>query len=282
LIAVALPHDMTGTHLPWGVRTERIVGAPGDVLVAKPDYIVIRTPDNPTYWWGNFVLFDNAPVNGDMARWMEVFEREIVALQPLCTHRTFAWCGEEAGETGEFIDRGFELVEHLAMACDRVCEAPTVPGCYELRPLAGHDWLLLLDLLVATREARHGESAYRNFIGRRIANWRRCVHSGLGSWFGAFHGKCLVAALGLFAEALPGPDGARLARFQNVVTDAMFRRQGLCAALIGFSTRWVQRRLNATTFVIMADEHANAKSVYQRMGFRVVAHERGMQRAVHP
>ena len=38
-------------------------------LIERADYIVVRTPANPTYWWGNFLLFDQAPQAGDAAEW---------------------------------------------------------------------------------------------------------------------------------------------------------------------------------------------------------------------
>ena len=40
------------------------------------DFLVLRTPSNPTYHWGNYLLFRSAPRSGDYQRWTALFERE--------------------------------------------------------------------------------------------------------------------------------------------------------------------------------------------------------------
>jgi hypothetical protein len=33
-------------------------------VTAREHYLLVRTPHDPTYWWGNFLLFDHAPREG--------------------------------------------------------------------------------------------------------------------------------------------------------------------------------------------------------------------------
>jgi hypothetical protein len=48
-----------------GFRTDLMVLALGGSTVEQHErHVVVRTPENPTYWWGNFVLFA-APVGRD-------------------------------------------------------------------------------------------------------------------------------------------------------------------------------------------------------------------------
>ena len=42
------------------------------VVERRDGYLVVRSPDNPTHYWGNLLLFDRAPVAGDGARWEEL------------------------------------------------------------------------------------------------------------------------------------------------------------------------------------------------------------------
>jgi hypothetical protein len=33
----------------------------------------VRSPANPTFWWGNFMLLDVPPVAGEKGRWLSRF-----------------------------------------------------------------------------------------------------------------------------------------------------------------------------------------------------------------
>lgn len=88
-----------------------------DVLAADhrlergADHWVVRSPSNPTYWWGNFLLFDDAPRTGDGRRWCSRFA-EAFARDPRVTHTTLAWDrpDDEVGEAqAELVAAGFEL-----------------------------------------------------------------------------------------------------------------------------------------------------------------------------
>src|SRR6188472_78100 len=58
----------------------------GSVVEDHGSHLVVRTPDNPTYWWGNFLLLPAPPVDlEDARRWLDAFEREF----PRAEHRTF-------------------------------------------------------------------------------------------------------------------------------------------------------------------------------------------------
>ena len=40
-----------------GLRTDLVLlRLGGSVVEHHDDHVVVRTPDNPTYWWGNFLL----------------------------------------------------------------------------------------------------------------------------------------------------------------------------------------------------------------------------------
>jgi hypothetical protein len=68
-------------QLSLGWQTDLIFARFDAQVIARPDYLLVRTPHNPTFWWGNFLLFDHAPVEGEGGRWLSSFESEIASQQ---------------------------------------------------------------------------------------------------------------------------------------------------------------------------------------------------------
>jgi hypothetical protein len=57
-----------------GYRTDLMVlSLGGSQITYRSDHVVVRTPANPHYWWGNFILFDRS---GDMAERLALFAAE--------------------------------------------------------------------------------------------------------------------------------------------------------------------------------------------------------------
>ena len=76
------------TSLVWATDIDAL---PVDRVVERSgDHLVVRSPGNPEHWWGNLIVFDDAPAPGDGARWEAVFE-DAFAEEPRIEHRTFAW-----------------------------------------------------------------------------------------------------------------------------------------------------------------------------------------------
>ena len=49
----------------------------GSEISDRGTHLVVRTPDNPTFWWGNFLLLAEAPADEERAaEWLREFERE--------------------------------------------------------------------------------------------------------------------------------------------------------------------------------------------------------------
>ena len=69
-----------------GWQTDLIFARFDGVVVPRADHLVVRTPDNPTFWWGNFLLYDQVPRAGDAAVWGERFGAEIAARQVESRH----------------------------------------------------------------------------------------------------------------------------------------------------------------------------------------------------
>ena len=44
------------------------------VVERRNGYLLIRSPANPTHYWGNLLLFEDAPAPGDGDRWEKLFD----------------------------------------------------------------------------------------------------------------------------------------------------------------------------------------------------------------
>lgn len=245
------------------------------------DMVVIRTPDNPNFWWGNTLHFDGPPAEGDVERWPRLFDTLIAAKQPRSRHRTFGWDGATRGIVEPFVDCGYEYVETLVLAADRtsVLVAPPVDRSVRVARLTGPDWGALHELLVDTRDVDQDTLAdYREFARGRIDCWRTLADRGQGCWLGVRDGNGpLLSALGIFVEAQSGTDGRRIGRFQHVVTRVEARRRGLAGMLVAEGARLAFDELAADTLLILADENDAARRVYQAVGFVPSGWKRGLE-----
>ena len=244
-----------------GSRTDlALLALDGSETVDRGDCIVVRTPRNPYYWWGNFLLLAGPPKPEDCQGWLARFAAEFPDAGHLALGIEGPGC--TAADAGWFAEHGCDVDLATVMTAQTVNPPPTVNDRATYRLLAGDDdWARSLALEVrsyadGTRDPHHVE-----FTTRRIEANRRLTAAGHGGWFGAFLADRLVAQLGL----VDAGDG--LARFQAVGTDPDVRRQGLAGTLVHRASRWGLDVLGARTLVIVADPDDVAIELYRKVGF---------------
>lgn len=248
---------MEVTSLGW--RTDLMVARlQGSTVTDRGSSIVVRTPGNPAFWWGNFILHDGPPRRGDADRWLTQFAAEF----PDAGHLAFGVDGTD-GRTGEVEElRGHGLDPELAtvMTATAVHEPPRPNREAECRELVwDKDWAAAVEVSVANHEAE--DPSYRDFETLRMASRRRLTESGRGAWFGAFLDGELRATLGIVT------DGSGIARFQSVNTIPPARGRGLAGTLVHHAARFGFLELGARTLVIIADADAAVVRVYGSIGF---------------
>src|SRR5512136_2547675 len=99
-----------------GYRTDLIFPCFDGLILDHGNYLVIRTPSNPTFYWGNFLLFADPTGEGDLEEWKALFAREI-GTPPEVRHFAFGWDSVQ-GETGmvqPFLDAGFNLSRSIVL-----------------------------------------------------------------------------------------------------------------------------------------------------------------------
>jgi len=228
----------------------------GAEVTDRGDHLVVRTPDNPTFWWGNFLLLARVPRPGEAGRWMARFAAEFPAARHVALGVDTADGG--ARLPGDLAAAGLE-VERAAVLTAAEVMPPARPNTdAEIRPLGSDaDWRQSVDL--AIRCADSGEES--GYLERRATARRRMTQAGIGAWFGAFGDGRLLAQLGLFDV------GDGYARYQHVETDPVARRRGLAGTLLWYAGRYGHEVLGTRTFVIVADPVDAAIRVYRTCGF---------------
>ncbi len=229
----------------------------GSIVEDRGDYLVVRTPDNPTFWWGNHLLLPEAPRDEPEARaWVATFEREY----PEARHRTFGVDGVDGtvADLAPFAALGMETEALTVMTTEQVHASPRPNTDATIRQLASDDdWAQQIEL------TRVGETTGYDlpFVTARAAAERRLAQDGRGAWWGAFDGDRLLSSMGLFTAS----EG--LARFQAVKTHPDARGRGLAGTLVHRVSRYGFEELGARTLVMVADPEYLAIRIYRSVGF---------------
>lgn len=239
----------------------------------RPGRLVVRTPDDPAHYWGNFLLFPYAPGAGDRERWEDAFDEDIAGRQPGTRHRAFEWDvadGELGAAEAEFVHAGYELERTVGLVAtpQQLLLHPRASRDVRVRsldPSPGVDeaaWAAVVDLHVSERGPGHGERTFREFAERGMAARRARFVAGHGAWFVAeTPGGEVAASCGVFVVA-------GRARYQDVHTAPAYRRQGVATRLVHDAGRSAVERYGARHLVIAAELEYHALPLYESLGFQ--------------
>lgn len=253
-----------------GYRTDLMVRVmEGSQVIDRGDHLVIRSPANPDFWWGNFLLLgDLEPGSG--RQWLARFAAEF----PDAGHVAIGMDVTDAGavDQAELTGLGLETDRAAVLTAVSLREPPRPNTDAVVRPLAGDDdWLRAAELRVTV--SAHGPGDDIGFLRARTAAERAAVEAGHGTWYGAFLDDMLAAQLGIFSCKTSG-----VARYQTVETRPSARRRGLAGTLAWHAGHAVLSSGQAETLVIVADPDDIAIGVYRSLGFRVTEDQLGFQR----
>lgn len=256
-----------------GYCTDLIFAAFDGEIMDRGDYLVIRTPTNPSFYWGNYLLFAEPPGVGDYQRWQSLFAEEI-GTRPEVSHQTFGWDSGsgEHGEIAPFLENGFHIEESVVLTTQQLHPPEKKAEGLAIRPLRSNkEWAQCLENQVACRSPGFTESDFRVFARRQMERYQAMSQARLGTWFGAFLGDRLVADLGIFADKALG-------RYQMVQTHPDFRRQGIARRLVVEAGAYALEHFGLTRLVIVAEADSAAERLYRKAGFEVVERQIGMGR----
>ncbi|HEX4519884.1 MAG TPA: GNAT family N-acetyltransferase [Gaiellaceae bacterium] len=230
----------------------------GSTVDDRGDHVIVRTPENPTYHWGNCLLVTDTDTRDEAERWIGVFDEAFPAATwkaiglPAMPRVPSAWT-----------DRGLELELDDVLTTRVLPRQTPLVAPYSVRSLEADDWEQLVAAAMADN-ARTGEwppHSHEPFVRARARADLALSERGLASFFGAFSGETLAASLGI---VLCGTT----ARYRNVGTDAAHRRRGLASHLLGVAARWAGER-GCDRWVIVTESTNPAGRVYRSVGFQL-------------
>ena len=270
---------MTLDELRPGWRTDFILHREGALVHERDDCIVVRTPANPGFYWGNFLLLPAPPRDDALAHWLARFEEEITVLQPASGHVAIGVNGPpSAAGLPTWAAAGFELIE-TAVIEQRAGElrAPhrAARGAVQVRPLdLAHEMEAVITQQLADP---HGfdPAGYERHRRAQMQRYAAMAGRGLALWFGAWCDGVLAADCGLMRDGTaPGATG----RFQHVSTHPDFRRRGLCSALVHEVTRFGFEHWRLASVLMCADPEDVAITIYEGLGYHRIDREWALQR----
>jgi ribosomal protein S18 acetylase RimI-like enzyme len=243
-----------------GFRTDlALLERAGSTIDDRGDHLVVRSPENPTFYWGNFLLLDHVPRADQVEEWLDRFATAF----PEARHRAFGF-DTTAGTTADlsgFLAQGFRVEALTVMTASSVRRPPHPNSEATYRVFqSDNDWRQSVELRLACDDFDQPAS-HREFVTLRAESNRALVAAGHAQWFGAFLGETLVAQMGL-VTAGPG-----LARFQSVETHPDHRGRGLAGTLAHHASGYGFRELDAKTLVMVADPDYLAIRIYRAVGF---------------
>lgn len=238
------------------------------------EYLLIETPGNPGFFWGNYLLFSHAPREGDYKKWRALFDKHFSHI-PEVRHCSFGWDAteEDWGVFAPFKKAGFkpDPGDVMLASAASLKKPRRFQSGLEVRPLGSDaDWEAALANQISTRDHNIKLEHYLPFKKKQMDAYRLMVEAGCGQWFGAFRDGNMEGDLGLFFE----PD-EKLGRFQSVVTLPNFRRQGVCATLVYEASLFGFHTMKLDTLVMVADSGEPAGRVYRSVGFELKEKQMG-------
>jgi len=256
---VAYSHRVDVRSLAY--RTDlALLGLAGSEIDDRGSHIVVRTPDNPGFRWGNFYLLARPPGADQVDAVIAAYDVDF----PDSTHRAFGIDGTtpHGAALDPLVQVGLKPDTATVMTATSVLPPPHPNPEASYRRLASDDdWGQRVELSVAVDDGENEPTSYLEFATRRAAADRALSEAGQGAWWGAFLDGRLVSCMGLVDA------GGGLARYQSVETHPEFRGRGLAGTLVHRVAAYGFDDLGAKTLVMVADPEYSAIRIYRSVGF---------------
>ncbi|MBX3193170.1 MAG: GNAT family N-acetyltransferase [Labilithrix sp.] len=246
-------------------RTDLFLVADDGVVRERERYIVLETPSNPSFLWGNFLLYPEPPDADSHERWLDDHARELPNVDAVL----LAWDRPDGamGDVDRFVQRGFALDQSAILTASRVTRPPRMNDDVRVEPL-GTDaqWEACVSVLTNAFAARRSGSVddLRTFVVRQLERFKAMQAKKMGQWYGAYLDGELAGTLGLVRVA---SEAGAIGRFQLVGVDPRFGRRGVCSSLVYDVAHRALTTQGFGTLVMAADATYHAARVYESVGF---------------
>lgn len=239
----------------WTTDLE-ILRLTGSEITHAEDHVVVRTPHNPGYRWGNCILVLDAESINNPTLWISRFTE-------LFPDKGWNSIGlpEMPSDRRSWEEKGFYLEKLDVLTTTRLPKQTTMPERYTVRQFSDDDWTQLTQLEIKGfgHDSNHDKNEIEDFVRQTNRVRQQLCQNGNAAWFGALLGDQLISHLGVVKCG-------ETARYQSVETDVEHRRKGLASHLLGKAAEW-SRRQGCDNWVIVTEETNDAGRVYRRAGF---------------
>ena len=242
----------------------------GSEVEDRGDHIVVRTPTNPTYYWGNFHLLETAPTEAEVAGVLARFDADF----PDAEHKAIGidGVGDQSDSLGPLVAAGLTPDIATVMTASSVHPPPRPNHEATYRQLeTDDDWAQRVEVGMAV-DTEYDPDKHRVFVTRKAAHDRAMCEAGDATWWGAFVGGDLASVMGLVAV-----DGT-LGRYQSVETHPDFRGRGLAGTLVHRVATYGLDERGLQTLVMVADPDYLAIRIYRSVGFEGTEVETQLQK----
>ena len=245
------------------LRSEFIFWREHSVIEDREDALVITTPENPFWRWGNLIVLKAWPRPEDTVHWKNLYVSKIAPLQSV-PNRLLVWEGsrDKHGVLEPYTEDGLTFSTFDVLRLGRLHKPSTHRPDIIIRTISDDDeeWREVVSVNVECFGILSDDPDYQRFAERRLAHHRRMVAKGLGCWYAASIDGELAGSLGIFW-------GDGLCRFQEVAVRPRFRHQGIAATLVYEAAKSAQREYPHHSQIIAADAEGDAIRIYRTLGF---------------
>ena len=266
------------SELPPALRCEFILHRLAAEVEPQPDCLVVRTPANPLFYWGNFLMLPQTPTDAELPHWLARFDTLVARRVPGVGHVSIGFSSPPpaADALPGWRAAGFERHDATVLRLDagraRTASAPSPGerGPVQVRPIDwAHEQAALLDLQCSDTSG-HAPDGWRRFRSAQLGRYAVLQRQGHAEWFGLWCDGVLAANCGLLMDGNQG-------RFQMVLTHPQWRRRGLCRRLVHGVCHWAFAR-GLSTLWMLADPQDVAIHIYRSLGFEDQAGSWGLCR----
>jgi GNAT superfamily N-acetyltransferase len=228
----------------------------GSTVEDRGGHLLIRTPDNPDFYWGNCLFVTDESAVDDAGRWVKTFQSAF----PKATWVAIGLI-RMPDDQDAWVAQGLDLERDDVLTTRTVPRQTPLPEGYVVRRLGGEDWAQSVARSVAENDRTLEEEplSFERFATAQSQARRALSDRDRGATFGAFANDVLVADLGIVRCGTT-------ARYQSVGTDEDHRRRGLASHLLGVAARWAADH-GCDQWVIVTEATNPAGRVYRSVGF---------------
>lgn len=252
-------------------KTDLLFPEFGGQVTDRHEYIKVETPNNPRFFYGNYLLFSSPPKKESYAQWVSLFKKEFGHNKAI-SHMTFCWENEKGVEshTGEFVKNDFVVEESVVLTANEVKLPRKYNTEIKVKPIVtNREWDKVIENQVMSKKFEFAADEYFHFKEQQFSAYRKMSDAKLGEWYGAYIDGQLAGDLGLYFAGSVG-------RFQAVETNPFFRRQGVCSTLLYEASKLAFEEWKLRELVLVADPEYHAVNVYQDVGFKPVERMQSM------